>query len=50
MGLFGLRDAPLITEQLSEPFRGLAHSYVLQRQLVDAVDGDALVAAGTATL
>lgn len=46
MDLFGLRDAPSINSQLSEPFRGLAHSYVLQRQFVDAVDGDALVTAG----
>jgi hypothetical protein len=44
LALFGLRDAPSIDHHLSEPFRGLAHSYVLQRRLVDAVDGDELVA------
>jgi len=49
MNLFGLRDAPSIDSQLSEPFRGLARSYVLQRRLVDAVDGDELVAMSTPT-
>jgi len=49
MNLFGLRDAPSIDSQLSEPFRGLAHSYVLQRRLVDAVDGDELVTMSTPT-
>jgi hypothetical protein len=44
LALFGLRGAPTIDHQLSEPFRGLAHSYVLQRRFVDAVDGDELVA------
>jgi hypothetical protein len=44
LALFGLRDAPSIDHHLSEPFRGLAHSYVLQRRLVDAVDGAELVA------
>jgi hypothetical protein len=43
MAWFGLRGAPIIDDQLSAPFRGLAHSYVLQRRLVDAVDGDELV-------
>lgn len=47
-GLFGLRDVALVDHQLSTPFRGLSHSYVLQRRFVDAVDGEALVAAGTA--
>jgi len=47
MNLYGLRDAPSIDSQLSEPFRGLAHSYVLQRRFVDAVDGDELVATRT---
>jgi hypothetical protein len=49
MSLFGLRDAPSIDSQLREPFRGLAHSYVLQRRFVDAVDGDELVALDTPT-
>jgi hypothetical protein len=49
MDLYGLRDAPSIDHQLSEPFRGLAHSYVLQRRFVDAVDGDELVATGAPT-
>jgi hypothetical protein len=47
MDLYGLRDAPIVTGQLSEPFRGLAHSYVLQRRFVDAVDGDMLVTTGS---
>jgi hypothetical protein len=46
MNLFGLVSAPSIDDQLSKPFRGLAHSYVLQRRFVDAVDGDELVATG----
>ena len=49
MDLFGLRGAPSIDHQLSAPFRGLAHSYVLQRRFVDAVDGDELVALDTPT-
>ncbi len=44
MNLFGLIGASSVDHQLSEPFRGLAHSYVLQRRFVDAVDGDELVA------
>jgi len=44
LALFGLRGAATIDHRLSAPFRGLAHSYVLQRRLVDAVDGDELVA------
>jgi hypothetical protein len=44
MNLFGLIGVSSIDHRLSEPFRGLAHSYVLQRQFVDAVDGDELVA------
>ena len=43
MNLFGLISASSIDHRLSEPFRGLAHSYVLQRRFVDAVDGDELV-------
>jgi len=50
MDLFGLRGAPSIDHQLSAPFRGLAHSYVLQREFVDAVDGTTLVATEIATL
>jgi hypothetical protein len=49
MDLFGLRGVASITDQLSAPFRGLSHSYVAQRQFVDAVDGDALVAARPAS-
>jgi hypothetical protein len=44
MNLFGLLSASSIDAHLSAPFRGLAHSYVLQRRLVDSVDGDELVA------
>lgn len=47
--LFGLHDGELVDRASSKPFRGLAHSYVLQRQFVDAIDGDELVAtSGTA--
>jgi hypothetical protein len=42
LDLFGLRSASSIDHVLSAPFRGLAHSYVLQRRFVDAVDGDEL--------
>jgi len=42
--LFGLHSGAVVDRTLSKPFRGLAHSYVLQRQFVDAVDGDELVA------
>ena len=49
MSLFGLSDAGIVSDQLSEPFRGLAHSYVLQRRFVDAVDGDELVATASAS-
>jgi hypothetical protein len=44
LNLFGLRSVALVDHKLSKPFRGLAHSYVLQRSFVDAVDGDELVA------
>jgi hypothetical protein len=44
LNLFGLRSAAVVGPSLSKPFRGLAHSYVLQRHFVDAVDGDELVA------
>jgi hypothetical protein len=44
LNLFGLRVAAPVDHKLSKPFRGLAHSYVLQRRFVDAVDGDELVA------
>jgi hypothetical protein len=43
MAMFGLRDTNVIDHALSAPFRGLAHSYVLQRRFVDAVDGDELL-------
>jgi hypothetical protein len=49
MNLFGLLNASLIDDRLSEPFRGLAHSYVLQRRFVDAVDGDELVESDAVT-
>ncbi len=50
MNLFGLSSARVVDHTLSAPFRGLAHSYVLQRRLVDAVDGDELVATNDAAL
>jgi hypothetical protein len=43
MALFGLRTTSVVDHSLSAPFRGLAHSYVLQRRFVDAVDGDELL-------
>jgi hypothetical protein len=49
LDLFGLRTAPSIDHELSDPFRGLAHSYVLQRQFVDAVNGDELIAMNSPT-
>jgi hypothetical protein len=43
MAMFGLRSDGVVDDSLSAPFRGLAHSYVLQRRFVDAVDGDELL-------
>jgi hypothetical protein len=43
MAMFGLLHASVVDHSLSAPFRGLAHSYVLQRRFVDAVDGDELL-------
>jgi hypothetical protein len=40
---FGLRGVAVVDEALARPFRGIAHSYVAQRALVDAVDATALV-------
>jgi hypothetical protein len=48
--LFGLLDVELVTVALAAPFRGLAHSYVLQRRFVDAVDAEELVATGAERL
>ncbi len=45
MDHFGLRGADVVGEYLAEPFRGLAHSYVAQRALVDSVDAAALTGA-----
>jgi hypothetical protein len=44
MDLFGLRGAPVVDHTLAVPFRGLAHSYVLQRRLVDSVSDASLLA------
>jgi hypothetical protein len=44
MDLFGLRGAPVVNHALALPFRGLAHSYVLQRRLVDSVSDASLLA------
>jgi len=44
MDHFGLRAAPVVDRDLVVPFRGLAHSYVLQRRLVDSVSEAALLA------
>jgi hypothetical protein len=48
MDYFGLRAAPEIDHHLALPFRGLAHSYVLQRQLVDSVSDASLLAPSSA--
>jgi hypothetical protein len=50
LNLFGLLDVALVDHELSRPFRGLAHSYVLQRRFVDAVDGDELLATSATRL
>ena len=44
MDLFGLRDVAVIDHVMATPFSGIAHSYVLQRALVDAVNESELVA------
>jgi len=44
MGLFGLDSTAKVGPSLTKPFAGLAHSYVLQRRLVDAVANEQLVA------
>lgn len=41
---FGLRGVPVVDDALVVPFRGLAHSYVLQRRLVDSVSDASLLA------
>jgi hypothetical protein len=41
---FGLRDVPILDHAVVAPFRGLAHSYVLQRRLVDSVSDASLLA------
>jgi hypothetical protein len=46
MDHFGLRGVDVVDEALARPFRGLAHSYVAQRELVDSVDPTALTGAG----
>ncbi len=43
MGIFGLRDVSVVSRQLAQPFIGIAHSYVAQRRLVDAVLSDQLM-------
>jgi hypothetical protein len=47
MDLFGLRDAAVIDQVVAKPFAGIAHSYVLQRKFVDAVDASKLVTTTT---
>jgi hypothetical protein len=44
MDHFGLRGASVVDHKLAVPFRGLAHSYVLQRRLVDSVSDASLLA------
>jgi hypothetical protein len=48
MDYFGLRAAAEIDHRLALPFRGLAHSYVLQRRLVDSVSDASLLAPSSA--
>lgn len=40
---FGLRGVEIVTHELVKPFRGVAHSYVAQRSLVDAVTNGSLL-------
>jgi len=48
MDLFGLRGVARIDHHLVAPFSGLAHSYVLQRRLVDSVSDASLLAPSSA--
>jgi hypothetical protein len=48
MDHFGLRDLPVVGHTAALPFRGLAHSYVLQRRLVDSVSDESLLAPSSA--
>ncbi len=43
MDAFGLREPGVIDDTRARPFRGLAHSYVAQRALVDSVDAATLL-------
>ena len=45
MDHFGLRESAVVGGDAIRPFAGLAHSYVAQRALVDAVDAAALLGA-----
>jgi hypothetical protein len=44
LDLFGLRTSSMIERDQTARFAGLAHSYVLQRQFVDAVTREQLIA------
>jgi len=49
--LFGLRALSRVDHHAATPFAGVAHSYVLQRRLVDGVaDQDLLALSGAATV
>lgn len=48
LDLFGLRSAEVIDHEMARPFSGLAHSYVAQRRLVDAVGADQLAPSAAA--
>ncbi len=43
LDLYGLRDGSPVPGSVSEPFRGLAHSYAAQRRFVDAVSSEQLL-------
>jgi hypothetical protein len=43
MDYFGLRTTSPVSRVTTKPFRGLAHSYVAQRQFADAVPSEQLV-------
>ncbi|MFI5035122.1 MAG: hypothetical protein ACHQFZ_02830 [Acidimicrobiales bacterium] len=46
MDHFGLSGVAAVDDDLARPFAGLAHSYIAQRALVDAVDAATLLGPG----
>lgn len=47
MEVLGISSAERVTHHLAEPFAGLAHSYFRQREFVDAVTPERLLAPAT---